>query len=176
LRNALCCERARAAPLAELVYEKDRGQTRFFHESSSSTLFLDEGLLAFGPSSGPAGHGTSQRIHAKGYTTNVADLMVGKLTRLPARTQEGLAAARLPRQAAPTPRRFALVRGNVRGAGPRGTWGRRSPGADRAPRGRLPICARPYPGSCVLADSRKPLRAGAHLRIGRLPRGAHAKG
>ena len=30
------------------------------------------------------------RIHAKGYTDNVVDLMVGKLARLPAATQEAL--------------------------------------------------------------------------------------
>ena len=38
------------------------------------------------------------RIHAKGYTDNVVDLMVGKLSRLPARHPEGPAAARLPGQ------------------------------------------------------------------------------
>ena len=30
------------------------------------------------------------RIHAKGYTDNVVDLMVGKLTRLPVETQNAL--------------------------------------------------------------------------------------
>ena len=30
------------------------------------------------------------RIHAKGYTDNVVDLMVGKLNRLPAETQQAL--------------------------------------------------------------------------------------
>ena len=37
-----------------------------------------------------AGPGTSTRIHAKGYTDNVVDLMVGKLSRLPVDTQQAL--------------------------------------------------------------------------------------
>ena len=37
-----------------------------------------------------AGRWDLDRIHAKGYTDNVVDLMVGKLTRLPAETQEAL--------------------------------------------------------------------------------------
>ena len=37
-----------------------------------------------------AGAGRSIRIHAKGYTDNVADLMVGKLARLPVETQAAL--------------------------------------------------------------------------------------
>ena len=36
------------------------------------------------------GVGTSNRIHAKGYTDNVVDLMVGKLNRLPTETQKAL--------------------------------------------------------------------------------------
>src|SRR4029077_19810010 len=49
----------------------------------------EEGLLAFK-------HGESRwswdlnRIHAKGYTDNVVDLMVGKLNRLPLATQNAL--------------------------------------------------------------------------------------
>ena len=37
-----------------------------------------------------AGRWDLERIHAKGYTDNVVDLMVGKLTRLPAETQQAL--------------------------------------------------------------------------------------
>ena len=43
-----------------------------------------------------AGPGICNRIHAKGYTDNVADLMAGKLTRLPGQDPKGLAAACLP--------------------------------------------------------------------------------
>ena len=37
-----------------------------------------------------AGAGISSRIHAKSYTDNVVDLMAGKLSRLPAETQQTL--------------------------------------------------------------------------------------
>ena len=37
-----------------------------------------------------AGRWDLERIHAKGYTDNVVDLMVGKLSRLPAETQKAL--------------------------------------------------------------------------------------
>ena len=47
------------------------------------------------------------RIHAKGYTDNVVDLMVGKLNRLPAADPEGIAAAGLPRKQSPRSRHFA---------------------------------------------------------------------
>jgi PAS domain S-box-containing protein len=85
--EALRCEPERAAPLAQLVHEKTGGNP-FFTIQFLSTL-ADEGLLTFN-------HGQAcwvwnlERIHAKRYTENVADLMVGKLTRLPAETQQAL--------------------------------------------------------------------------------------
>ncbi len=85
--DALRCDPARTAPLPKLVHEKTAGNPFFVIQFLSA--LADEGLLAFD-------HGAARwswdvgRIHAKGYTDNVVDLMVGKLGRLPGRTQEAL--------------------------------------------------------------------------------------
>ncbi|KWT64524.1 MULTISPECIES: trifunctional serine/threonine-protein kinase/ATP-binding protein/sensor histidine kinase [unclassified Variovorax] len=82
--DALHCNRERAASLAELIQKKTGGNP-FFAIQFLATL-VDEGLLRFD-------HAAAQwtwelaRIHAKGYTDNVVDLMVDKLSRLPKRTQ-----------------------------------------------------------------------------------------
>ena len=85
--DALRCEVARAAPLAQLVHEKTSGNP-FFLVQFLQTL-AEEGWLAFD-------HEHAQwswdldRIHAKRYRDNVVDLMVGKLNRLPLDTQMAL--------------------------------------------------------------------------------------
>jgi PAS domain S-box-containing protein len=85
--DALRCEPERAAPLAQLVHEKTVGNP-FFALQFISAL-AEEGLLRFD-------HDAARwcwdlnRVHAKGYTDNVVDLMVGKLTRLPVETQTAL--------------------------------------------------------------------------------------
>jgi len=87
IADTLRCELERAAPLAQLVHEKTGGNP-FFALQFISAL-AEEGLLTFD-------HGAARwswdlnRIHAKGYTDNVVDLMVGKLTRLPIETQAAL--------------------------------------------------------------------------------------
>jgi predicted ATPase len=87
IADALRCEPTRAAPLGQLVYEKTAGNPFFVVQFLFA--LADEGLLALD-------HLVCRwswdlgRIQAKGYTVNVADLMVGKLSRLPARTQEAL--------------------------------------------------------------------------------------
>ncbi|MCP3395066.1 AAA family ATPase [Bradyrhizobium sp. CCGB12] len=85
--DALRSEAAGAAPLAQLLHEKTGGNPffliQFLHALS------EEGLLAFD-------HEMSQwqwdleRIHAKGYTENVVDLMIRKLGRLPDETRMAL--------------------------------------------------------------------------------------
>src|SRR5208337_1037116 len=87
IADALRCESQRAASLAELVHEKTAGNPffviQFLHALAA------EGLLRFD-------HGVAcwswdlDRIHAEGYTDNVVDLMVGKLTGLPVETQQAL--------------------------------------------------------------------------------------
>jgi len=87
LVDSLHCEAERAALLAKLVHEKTTGNP-FFAIQFISTL-AEEDLLSF-----DYGEGRwlweLNRIHAKGYTDNVVELMVGKLSRLPFDTQEAL--------------------------------------------------------------------------------------
>jgi PAS domain S-box-containing protein len=85
--GALHCEPERATSLAQLVHEKTAGNP-FFAIQFISAL-AEEGLLTFD-------HGDARwswdlnRIHAKGYTDNVVELMVRKLNRLPVETQKAL--------------------------------------------------------------------------------------
>ncbi len=87
LADSLHCEPEPLAPLAELIHEKTTGNP-FFAIQFIAAL-ADEGLLSFD-------YGERRwvwdlsRIHAKGFTDNVVELMVGKLNRLPAETQEAL--------------------------------------------------------------------------------------
>jgi len=82
--DTLGCKPDSAAALAQLVHEKTGGNP-FFAIQFFAAL-TEEGLLRFD-------HDTARwrweldRIHAKGYTDNVVDLMVGKLIRLSTETQ-----------------------------------------------------------------------------------------
>jgi PAS domain S-box-containing protein len=85
--DSLYCDRKRVVALAELVHEKTAGNPFFVIQFLSA--LVEEGLLAFD-------HGAARwvwdlaRIHAKGYTDNVVDLMIGKLSRLSLNTQKAL--------------------------------------------------------------------------------------
>src|SRR5712675_1853919 len=85
--DALRCESERAAPLAQLVHDKTGGNP-FFALQFLSAL-AEEGLLRFDHDAA-RWRWELDRLHAKGYTDNVVDLMVGKLTRLPVETQAAL--------------------------------------------------------------------------------------
>src|SRR5258708_6745298 len=85
--DALHCETKRAEPLAQLVHEKTGGNPFFTIQFFS--MLADEGLLAFDPVA-PAWTWDIDRIHARSYTDNVVELMVGKLSRLPDETQDAL--------------------------------------------------------------------------------------
>jgi PAS domain S-box-containing protein len=78
--DTLRCEPMRVAPLAQLLHEKTGGNP-FFLTQFLYTL-AEEGLLAFDHDKARWCWDLS-RIHAKGYTENVADLMVAKLSGLP---------------------------------------------------------------------------------------------
>jgi hypothetical protein len=81
------CEPERAAPLVELIHEKTAGNP-FFAIQFISAL-VDEGLFTFDYRDRQwSWHLT--RIQAKGYSDNVVDLMVDKLSRLPIKTQQAL--------------------------------------------------------------------------------------
>lgn len=85
--DALHDEPERIEPLAQLVLDKTAGNPFFVIQFLQA--LADEQLLTFD-------HETRQwwwdpdRIHAKGYTDNIVDLMVGKLVRLPSETQDAL--------------------------------------------------------------------------------------
>src|SRR5438309_3419613 len=85
--DAVRCEPAHAAPLAELVHEKTGGNPFFVIQFLSA--LADEGLLALDPDAARWSWDLG-RMHAKGYTDNVVALMVGRLTQLPLVTQEAL--------------------------------------------------------------------------------------
>jgi PAS domain S-box-containing protein len=87
LADSLRREPDDVAPLAEMIHEKTTGNP-FFAIQFISTL-ADEGLLAFDYGAGQWAWDL-KRIHAKGYTENVVELMVGKLSRLPTDTQHAL--------------------------------------------------------------------------------------
>src|SRR5258705_4741676 len=87
IADTLSCAPDDAAPLARLVHEKTGGSP-FFAIQFISAL-AEEGLLRFDHDAA-RWHWQLDRIHAKGYTDNVVDLMVGKLTRLPLETQAAL--------------------------------------------------------------------------------------
>jgi PAS domain S-box-containing protein len=76
-----------ASALAQLVHEKTGGNP-FFAIQFFSAL-AEEGLLHFDHDAA-RWRWELDRVHAKGYTDNVVDLMVGKLTRLPIETQQAL--------------------------------------------------------------------------------------
>jgi len=84
--DALHTEPERALRLTRLVHDKTGGNP-FFAIQFISAL-AEEGLLRFDHDA--ARWRWDDRLHAKGYTDNVADLMVGKLTRLPVETQAAL--------------------------------------------------------------------------------------
>jgi predicted ATPase len=77
----------RATPLAQLVQEKTDGNPFFVIQFIYA--LVEEQLLTFDHDSA-RWFWDPNRIHAKGYTDNVVELMVGKLNRLPAETQKTL--------------------------------------------------------------------------------------
>ena len=85
--DSLRCEPTRVAPLAQLIHDKTAGNP-FFAIQFISAL-AEEALLTFDHGEGRWSWDLN-RIHAKGYTDNVVDLMVGKLSRLSVETQNAL--------------------------------------------------------------------------------------
>jgi len=87
LADSLHCDSGRVSQLAQLIHEKTTGNP-FFAIQFISTL-ADERLLKFDYEQGRWSWELN-RIRAKNYADNVAELMVGKLTILPLQTQEAL--------------------------------------------------------------------------------------
>ena len=87
IADALRCDPADTAPLVQLVHEKTAGNPFFVIQFLYS--LAEEGLLRFDQDT--AGWSWDLgRIHDKGYADNVVDLMLGKVTRLPAETLHAL--------------------------------------------------------------------------------------
>src|SRR5271156_187230 len=87
IADMLSCTPDLAAPLAQLVHEKTDGNP-FFAIQFISTL-AEEELLRFDHDA-ERWRWELDRLRAKGFTDNVVELMVGKLTRLPLATQAAL--------------------------------------------------------------------------------------
>ena len=85
--DALHCEPEHARPLAHLVHEKTSGNP--FFAIQFLTALNEDGLLAFDPVA-PAWRWDIDRIRARSYTDNVADLLVEKMKRLSVPAQEAM--------------------------------------------------------------------------------------
>ncbi|HVK93976.1 MAG TPA: EAL domain-containing protein, partial [Noviherbaspirillum sp.] len=83
----LQCERDAAAPLARLIYQKTAGNP--FFVSQFITAVVEERMIAY-DAAARTWRWDLHRISAKGYTDNVAELMIDKLARLPAPAQAAL--------------------------------------------------------------------------------------
>jgi PAS domain S-box-containing protein len=87
ISETLRCEMERAVPLARLVHKKTDGNPFFANRFIAS--LAEEGMLTFDHDAARWSWDLG-RIQAKGYTDNLVDLMVGKLTRLTAETQKAV--------------------------------------------------------------------------------------
>jgi predicted ATPase len=85
--DSLHCNQESARALVELVHEKTAGNP--FFVIHFLTRLAEERLLVFN-SAGGTWNWDLARIGAKGYTDNIVDLMAGKLSRLPTKTQQAL--------------------------------------------------------------------------------------
>jgi PAS domain S-box-containing protein len=85
--DALRCQLAHARPLAELVQEKTAGNP--FFAIQFLTHLSEEHLLKFDARESTWTWDVN-RIAGEGFTDNVADLVLSKLKRLPAKTQKAL--------------------------------------------------------------------------------------
>jgi PAS domain S-box-containing protein len=87
IADTLRCDSEAAAPLAQLVHDKTAGNPFFVIQFLHA--LVEGGMLGFNADDA-RWRWHLDRIHDKRYTDNVVDLMVGKLARLPAKTQAAL--------------------------------------------------------------------------------------
>ena len=85
--DSLRCEFHRGSALSRLIFEKTGGNP--FFAIQFLTALTDEGLLAF-DAAAAEWRWDLPRIHGKGFTDNVVELIAGKLSRLPDETQVAL--------------------------------------------------------------------------------------
>ena len=87
IADALRAQPEHVQPLAKLLFEKTGGNAFFLIQFVAA--LAEDRLIAF-DSDTHAWRWDIDRIRAKGFTANVADLMAAKLNRLPRATQEAL--------------------------------------------------------------------------------------
>ena len=87
ITDTLHCNRERSIPLAQLLYEKTAGNP--FFAIQFLQVLVQEALITFDHSDA-RWRWDLDALRRKGYTDNVADLMLTKLGRLPAATQQAL--------------------------------------------------------------------------------------
>ena len=146
--DALHCEPEHARPLAQLVHEKTSGNP--FFAIQFLTALNEDGLLAFDPVA-PAWRWDIDRIRARSYTDNVADLLVEKMKRLSVPAQEAMKQLACLGNAAEVAT-LALVYEANRGGGARGAVGGRPRRPRPAAGERLHVPARPDPAGGLFAD------------------------
>ena len=145
--DALHCQPEHARPLAQLVHEKTSGNP--FFAIQFLMALNEEGLLVFDPVA-PAWRWDIDRIRARSYTDNVADLLVEKLKRLSVPTQEAMKQLACLGNVADIATLDSGSRGN-RGGGARGALG----GCPR----RTSSCGRRAPTRFFTTGSnRRPMR------------------
>ena len=163
LADALHTDPARVRPLAALVFEKSEGNP--FFTIQFLLALKEEALLAFDPGTA-AWTWDVQRIRAKGFTDNVADLMAAKLSRLAPSTQKALGHLACLGNAAETAT-LALVNGESEQSMHAALWDAVSAGlVIRSDRTYAFLHDRIREAAYALIGEAE--RAMAHLRIGRL--------
>jgi len=163
LADALHTDPARVRPLAALVFEKSEGNP--FFTIQFLLALKEEALLAFDPGTA-AWTWDVQRIRAKGFTDNVADLMAAKLSRLAPSTQKALGHLACLGNAAETAT-LALVDGESEQSMHAALWDAVSAGlVIRSDRTYAFLHDRIREAAYALIGEAE--RALAHLRIGRL--------
>ena len=158
IADALHCEPERAAPLAQLVHEKTGGNP--FFAIQFLTSLAEEGLLAFDHDAA-CWSWDLERIHAKGYTDNVVDLMVGKLDPPAARNAGGIAATRLCRKRRRDSRRLRSSCGTSEDEVHAALWEAVRTGLVERLAGRIQVRPRSSAGSRLFVDPGGATRRGA---------------
>ena len=164
LRTRFAASSERAAPLAQLVHEKTGGNP--FFAIQFMFALAEEGMLAFDHDAARWSWDLD-RIHAKRYTDNVVDLMLGEVHPA-ARRNARLPCSRWPvSETWPRPRCFRSCSGISEEQVHADLWPAVRQELVEPQAGAYRVRPRPLPGGGLRADPGGE-RPAAHLRIGRL--------
>ena len=163
IADALRAGAEHVRPLAKLVFEKTGGNAFFVNQFVAE--LAEDGLLAI-DSDTRVWKWDIDRIRAKGFTANVADLMATKMNRLPKATQEALGSLACLGSVA-TVATIDLISGSEKEAVHAALWHAVRAGLIYRPDGAYVfIHDRVQEAAYALIAEHE--RALAHLRIGRL--------